>query len=261
MTPERSNPQEQFRVATIGTGCCIPQPGRNGSCTLVSAAGVKIVIDLGLGSLVGLVEKGVSHRDIDLLLFTHTHVDHTAELASMLFAANYDEEVRTRTLTMVGTAGFNTFFADLAGVYGRWGEPQNYRREVVEIIPGALFEAGRVAINTLPVNHDPTSVAYRISLGDKSVTITGDTGPTEGLAGFARGCDLLICEASLPDGTETDYHMNARQAGALAREAGVEQLVLTHFYPSSEEGDPALVAKEEFSGPVTVARDGMEFVL
>jgi len=55
--------------------------------------------------------------------------------------------------------------------------------------------------------------------------------------------------------------LSARQAGVLARAAGVRELALTHLYPAAELTDPLGAAREAFGGPVTVAADGMRFPL
>ena len=56
-----------MRVVTVGTGCSAPSLERSGSSVLVEAGGLKMVFDLGLGALHGLLRAGVAHRDIDRL--------------------------------------------------------------------------------------------------------------------------------------------------------------------------------------------------
>jgi ribonuclease Z len=70
-----------------------------------------------------------------------------------------------------------------------------------------------------------------------AVGLLTDTRPTPRLAGLVRGVDLLICEGmygsddDLPRAHERK-HMTFHEAAGLARDAGVGQLVLTHFSPS-----------------------------
>ena len=96
----------------------------------------------------------------------------------------------------------------------------------------------------------------------RTVVSSGDTRPVPALVEAARAADLLVHEATFTDeekerAVETG-HSTAREAGRVAREAGVRQLVLTHVSPRYTRDAPELLAeaREEFP-EVTVARDGM----
>ncbi|GAB4262943.1 MBL fold metallo-hydrolase [Deferrisoma sp.] len=245
------------RIVTVGTGTCVPRLDRRGPCTLLEAGGYRVAVDLGLGALHGLLAAGVRHHNLDAVVFTHLHPDHTAELVALLFAAGYDEAPRTRPLTLVGGVGFERFVEALRGAYGDWLDPRGYPLEPRECAPGDQLSLGPWALRTGPARHHPSSLALRWELAGRSFVITGDTGPDRGLARFARGADLLVAEASLPEGAAFDRHLTARQAGDLAREARAGALVLHHLYPSADRADPGRHAAESFPGPVIVARDGM----
>jgi ribonuclease Z len=100
----------------------------------------------------------------------------------------------------------------------------------------------------------------------RKVVVTGDTRPCPGTVEAARGADLLVHESTFGDpeaerALETD-HSTAREAGRVAREAGVSRLVLTHLSTRYDrEPEPLLAqAREEF-GEVTVAHDGLTLEL
>lgn len=62
---------------------CILSSGSKGNCTYIETNESKILIDLGTSSLYvesALKEIGVNPDDIDIILLTHTHVDHTSGL-------------------------------------------------------------------------------------------------------------------------------------------------------------------------------------
>ena len=90
---------------------------------------------------------------------------------------------------------------------------------------------------------------------------TGDTGPSESLADWALGCDLLLSECSLPEDRAIAIHLTPAQAGDLARRAEARRLVLTHLYPPVESVDPAKQAGIAFGGEVVVAEDGDRFII
>jgi ribonuclease BN (tRNA processing enzyme) len=111
------------------------------------------------------------------------------------------------------------------------------------------------------VPHTPESVAVSVTAPEGRLVYTGDTGPSGDLASWAKGCDLLLAECSLPEALAVDIHLTPAQAGDLAREAGAGRLVLTHFYPPVETSDPVRKASEHFKGPIAAAQDGDRFTI
>jgi ribonuclease BN (tRNA processing enzyme) len=94
---------------------------------------------------------------------------------------------------------------------------------------------------------------------------SADTAPCEAVSDLVRNADVFLCEAALgSDGEEEDGdrgHLNAREAGDLAAKAGVKHLVLTHYDSRANAVDMRDAAAREFSGPITVADDGVEIAL
>ncbi len=95
------------------------------------------------------------------------------------------------------------------------------------------------------------------------VAVTGDTRPCAGTVEAARGADLLVHDCTFGDAeaaraAET-MHSTAREAGRVAREAGVGRLVLTHLSTRYDRDWKPLVeqARAEWQGPLEVAQDGM----
>lgn len=243
----------------MGTGTCVPRLDRGGPCVLVRAPGASLAVDLGLGALHGLLRAGVAHGDLDGVFLSHLHPDHVAELASLLFASNYDEEPRRRPLVLAGGSGLAGFLHALSAVFGTWLEPREYELDLREVAPGGEVALGGLRCRAGAVRHLPSSLAWRFERAGRSAVVSGDTGPSPELEGFARGADLLVLEASLPPGAQMASHLTARQAGELARRAGVGRLVLAHLYPAAEAGDPAALAAEAFGRQVVVASDGAQF--
>jgi ribonuclease Z len=97
----------------------------------------------------------------------------------------------------------------------------------------------------------------------RSVVITGDTRPCDATEEEARGADLLVHEATFGDeeaerAVETG-HSTAREAAQLARRAGCQRLLLTHFSArySRDAAELEAQARAEFPD-VTIAKDGMQ---
>jgi len=95
------------------------------------------------------------------------------------------------------------------------------------------------------------------------LAVSGDTRPCPATVEAVRGVDLLVHEATFGDAEEAraveTTHSTAREAGRVAREAGVRRLVLTHL-SSRYDTDAATLREQaagEFPGEVVVAHDGM----
>jgi ribonuclease Z len=95
-----------------------------------------------------------------------------------------------------------------------------------------------------------------------SVAYVTDTRPTSGIAELISGVTLLVCEGTYGDDAQAEnavrnQHMTFREAATLARDAGVQQLWITHFSPGVD--DPQAFtgnAREVFPGAV-IGHDGM----
>lgn len=117
-----------------------------------------------------------------------------------------------------------------------------------------------VALDGKPVH--PTDVMGPSRPGRKLV-LSGDTRPCEAMVEAARNADVLIHESTFSDDDQAraleTRHSTAREAGRVAQQAGVRRLVLTHLSSryDTDFGRLLAQAREEYSGPVEVAHDGM----
>ncbi|MEP6618532.1 MAG: ribonuclease Z [bacterium] len=108
----------------------------------------------------------------------------------------------------------------------------------------------------------PTELVGAPRAGRK-VVISGDTRPTAATGAMAQGADLLVHEATFGDeeaarAVETG-HSTAREAAMLARDAGVNTLLLYHFSArySRDASELGKEARQCFERTL-VGKDGME---
>jgi len=96
----------------------------------------------------------------------------------------------------------------------------------------------------------------------RKVVYVGDTKPSDRIAEFAKGADILIHEATfgeeLAERAEEDKHSTPSGAALIAKKAGVKLLILTHI--SARYSDPSILAEEakKVFPEVLVAEDFMK---
>ena len=79
----------------------------------------------------------------------------------------------------------------------------------------------------------------------------------------ARGCDLLMVEATLPRPERSGErgHLTPREAGEHGRDAGAKRVVITHISDELDEQWARDEASKAFGSPVEVAREGAVYTL
>ncbi len=252
-----------MQLTVLGSGTVAPSAGRTAPAHWVSAASVRLLLDCGAGTLHRAAQFGVDWPGVTHVALTHFHPDHWGELPMLLFALKWGTlPPRRAPLQLLGPVGLKTRLTVLAGALGDWVLDSGYPLEVREIEPGGRAELGEdISLEACKTPHTEESLAYAVCGERARLVYTGDTGRSDALAHWARDCDLLLAECSLPDGQGIAIHLTPSEAGALARAAQAHRLVLTHFYPAIEGTDPASVAARAFGGEVIAARDGDRFTI
>ncbi len=258
------------------------------SSSLLELDGQRIVIDAGLGVTRGLVQAGVALHTLSTVFITHLHSDHILELGGLLHTA-WVSGLKTQ-VRVYGPPGIEGVWAGFQAMMaydmhlrvvddGR--VPLADLVEIITVAEGEVAFAG-LRVRALAVNHPPVDFAYAYRFdGSKSVTFSGDTCYHPPLADFAKGSDVLVHEALLPEGIDailvktgggeklrhhlTASHTMIDDVGKIAAAASVGRLVLNHLVPVD---DPAFTdanwlarAAVAYGGPVTVGKDGMEILL
>jgi ribonuclease BN (tRNA processing enzyme) len=202
----------------------------------------------------GLPWLSLTHQVI-----THFHIDHCAELPSLLFSFKHGHaEKRTARLELVGPRGLRALIESLAAAFKWRILEQEFPVDIVEIEPDASRELGGGAIlRTAKTPHTVESLAVRIDHAGRSIAYTGDTSPSDALAGFFRGVDVLVAECSFLEDVKATPHLAADDVSKLAREARVKHLVATHCYFDPDKDGLAARLARGFDGRITVATDGL----
>lgn len=134
--------------------------------------------------------------------------------------------------------------------------------DVREYDPARTLNIGAATIRFAPTQHYIPCWAIRVSgPDDRSVLYTADNGDAASLVPFASGADVLVAEALLPaPPTEPDAERGtstAAEVAALARDAAVQTLVLTHIWAEHDAEASRTHAQTIFTGRIEVAGPGL----
>lgn len=250
-----------MEIIILGSGTGVPSLKRGSPGFLIKADKQSILLDSGSGTLGKMLRAGVTYKEVDAVLYSHFHPDHSADLVPLIFACEYHDDPRTQDLRILGGYGFRDYFEGLRSVYGSWIEPQTFRIHIQEVLADDI-EIGDVRITTLPLDHAPESVGYRLtSPTGRIVVYSGDTDYCRNIVELTRGADLLLVECSFPEGQKVKGHLTPALAGRIAREAGCTRLVLTHLYPPCDQFDIRGDCQKVFPGEVLLAEDMMRIAI
>jgi len=237
-----------MKLLVLGTGTAIPRIERGSSAYLVTARGANVLVDVGPAVVRRLLEKGYEVDDVDVIILTHFHVDHTADLSTFFFACNYGRVPRVKPLTVIGGKGIARFYRGLRAVYP-WVAPKTYDLTVQRLVNDSL-KIGGLTVTTVPVNHNPESIAVRLD-EKRSVTFSGDSDISSNLIRLADGTDTLVAECAFPE-RKVKGHLNLAALDGIVRKTGPKRVILTHLYPDWDDWPGVLHA------PYLLGEDGME---
>jgi ribonuclease BN (tRNA processing enzyme) len=133
--------------------------------------------------------------------------------------------------------------------------------EVGEYDPSRELRLGALRLTLAPTQHYIQGYAMRFSANGRNLAYSSDTGPTESIPALLHGVQLALVEATLLQQANDDEppgHLTGREAGALARQARVQRLLLTH-YAASIAQRLLLDAKETFGPDAELAQEGKTY--
>ncbi|HLX00365.1 MAG TPA: MBL fold metallo-hydrolase [Candidatus Acidoferrales bacterium] len=268
-------------VQVLGSGGPELQDKRASSSYLVWENGqARVLIDAGGGSALRFGESGAQMSQLELILFSHFHVDHSGDFAALIKSSWFED--RKRPLPIYGPPGNDFMPSTVEFVTDLFGEKRGAYRYLSELLapgeegsykmqphdvaasstPVAVFRSGGLSASAVRVIHDGVpALAWRVETGGKVIVFSGDTnGEGEGLVRLAMNADLFIAHNAVPEGAEgveRQLHMPPSVIGQIASEAKVKRLVLSHrmMRTLGKEEQTQAEIKKRYSGPVTFAND------
>jgi ribonuclease BN (tRNA processing enzyme) len=259
-----------------------PRPfGRGGSSFIVNVDGrPRILVDAGPGAFLRIGELKLDLDNVDTVLLTHLHIDHSGDLAAFFNARSLDAD---------GPIVYRIFGPDGAGLF-----PKTSRFVDLLVGSGGAFEYQKTfgvretfSVRDLAINLDSAmtkivdqdglvveeiathhgdcpAVAYRISYKGVVLVFSGDMDASAlpNLVQLAKNADLLIFNCGVLDPPNSpsqlyDLHTPPKKIGEAARASGVKSLLLSHLAPDVLGQQDAVRAsiRANFAGPVEFASD------
>jgi len=279
-------PRKTMEVVALGTGGPAAT-GRASSGFMVLLNGTpRLLVDAGGGTFARASEMRLPLADLDLVLLTHLHIDHCADVPAFFKARGilHDGPYTFHVFGPEGSGQFPAVSQWLKLLFGKDGAfayqpdfndhetliPTDLTRDLTKP-PVTIYEEGPLQISAVATHHgDCPSVAYRIDYAGASVTFSGDLDASAlpNLAKLAANTDLLIVNAVVldpPGSPEILYTLHSPPAaiGQTARDAHAKRVLLSHIGPAIERNLPSVKASiaRAYSGPVDMAQDKSRYLL
>jgi ribonuclease Z len=249
------------RVICLGTGDPLNAERAQTSLAVRLPGEETALFDASSGTILlgRLRGAGIPIEEVRHLFVSHRHFDHAGGLAPLLITMASHPEASLTIHALPGTlqALRELLALTIPGVEDWLGNRLGWR----ELQPEKPILLGNTEMMPFLVDHSVECVGYRVAQNGSVLTFSADTRPCRAVVEHSRGSDLLIHEVY---GTKDESvwahtvgHSTAADAGEVARAAGVNRLVLTHFRESrfTDPGELAAEAASAFGGPVEVAGD------
>jgi ribonuclease Z len=274
----------------LGTGAPTPRPDRFGPSTLIEAGDQKLLIDAGRGAAIRLYQLNVPLRQLDALLLTHYHSDHTSGIPDVWLTGWLTSHFGTRTkpFRVIGPVGAKLLMENLERAYAldikiRIADeklpPSGVAVHVEEFDnDGVVYEKNGVKVIAFEVDHGDMikpAYGYRIEYGGRIVVISGDTRYNQNVIKCATSADLLVHEVAAARSQLMQdahiqrivaHHITPREAGRVFAQAKPKLAVYTHFVLLASErvspptlDDVLAETRHSYDGPLEMGEDLMSF--
>jgi ribonuclease BN (tRNA processing enzyme) len=257
-----------MRLTVLGKSPSWQDAGGACSGYLLQAGETTVLLDCGNG-VFGKLRQFVDYVDVDAVVLSHLHADHFLDLIPYAYALTYaprqqpvpvppwpgtDDPARPR---LIGPPGATETFRHITGCFGDEGLIEKaFRLEEYE--PSSRPEVGPFTFSFHEVPHFTQTFAVKVTANGGTFVFGADSSPNSELVEFARECDLLLVEATLPRPERSGIrgHLTPQEAGAHGQNAGAKRLVITHISDELDLVWARRQASEAFGKRAELAREG-----
>lgn len=252
-----------MKLHVIGAGCPSPTGPRFGSAFVLEVGQTMALVDCGPGTTHKLARMGIPLTQLDYLFLTHHHFDHNVDFACFALCRWDRYRGVAPPLAVYGPKPTQRFVELLMGPQGVFAPDLNSRMvhpaslachksdgsnpqrelprfDVHEVDAGPVAEMPQWTVTAERVKHvDPTliSLAYRFETPEGTIVFAADCADCPGIRSLAKDADAIVmaCTHFGPTQIEPaiiDVITGTQEVVAIANDAGVKSVVLTHASPN-----------------------------
>jgi ribonuclease BN (tRNA processing enzyme) len=266
-------------LQVLGSGGPELDDGRASSGYVVWHEGkARFLVDMGSGSMFRFEQSGASLNDLEAIMLSHMHVDHSNDLPALIKASFFSN--RKKDLYLYGPSGNSfmpsatTFTQNLFGNDGAYKYLKSYLNgnDAYRLLPHDIDvkdKSERVVLanslyrlTAVPVHHGVLpALAWRVEIAGKTIVFSGDMSDNNGtLAVLAKKADLLVAHNAVPEGIRgvaRNLHMPPSVIGQIAAKAQVKNLVISHRMNRTlgQEKVTSEKIRQQYKGPMEFADD------
>ena len=217
---------------------------------------INILVDPGPGSLIRMFEFGLEPENINIVIVSHRHLDHSADLNTVIEASS---KSTSKPIDML--------VAPIDVIEGEDPILLKYLhkgiRNICIIEEGKEFSFKDIKIRGTVKHIHSYAKTFGIEIESKNkkvVYVPCGKFYEKMLSGYSKGADLEILNTTFPKTSYHYYHLSAEDVKKLLKEHKPKRAVITHFSPYILRENPDKIAEkifEETSIPTIAAKDGM----
>lgn len=241
-------------LTVLGTASPHPGPDRPCSGYLLTGGGAEVWVDAGPGSFAAL-QRHTDPARLTAIWISHLHADHSADLLAAAYAFAFGGMTPHAPIPVYAP---QDCAQRLAGFLGR--PDVDFLKDVIDF--RALYDGHDVRhwnlrLTARAVAHDTEAYGLRAECQGSVFAYSGDSGPCAALGELASRADLFLCEADIDVHREGEQvHLTPEDAGRIAREARVRELLVTHAGPTLTREAATARAADAAGRPTRTAVEG-----
>ncbi len=247
-----------MELIVLGSGSALSGANRCTAGYVLKTNKEPIILDFGYGCFKQMQRAGVDYKDINNILLSHLHPDHTNDilaLYSTLKCAIEFGEIKSKTLNIYGPKGVKEYWKNLERLY--YSKNKALKVNVKEL-ENSKIKLSKATFEARPMAHGKiNALGFKISAEGKSVVYSGDSDYSANLLKLAKNSDISIFDCSHKDNKYYPGHLTPTRCAELAAKANVKSLMLTHFYPDIERVNIKKIVQKIYKRKILIAKDLM----